>query len=109
MKRYDWDCRQILRFCTIVAFVSALCLGIVLMGCDGRRVGRYSCHILTLSAIGSTIWPYDPQPIPGTFRLGLEHGRISKGGLNGSKHHTETIKSRPRYDGISPKYYRTQG
>ena len=62
VKRYDWDCRQILRFCTIVAFVSALCLGIVLMGCDGRRVGRFSCHILTLLAIGSTIWPYAPQP-----------------------------------------------
>ena len=38
VKRYDWDCQQILRFCTVVAFVAALCLSIFLVGCDGRRV-----------------------------------------------------------------------
>ena len=35
---YNWDTKQILKFCTVVALVSALCLVIVFAGCDGRRV-----------------------------------------------------------------------
>ena len=38
IKRYGWNCKQILRFSTGVAFLATLCCAFTLVGCEGRKV-----------------------------------------------------------------------